>query len=192
MFRDPRPEAADRSVLEGVARRTGDAAFRRDLEDKLDAYKLSRSAVAELCTAIVSVAIGAAVFRQLTFGVMSLGPALAHEAAQRHAIESFPLGSWLGGLWYGVFPATPSPLATVGAMTGLALAFSVLSAFSGVVADPVQRRVGRHRRLLERLVAALGRSLRGGGPGRFAVRDHWIARIIDVVDLLRTAWSKLH
>ena len=87
--------------------------------------------MAELCTAIVSVAIGTAAFRQLTFGVMSLCPALAHEAAQRHAIESFPLGSWLGGLWYGVFPATPSLLATIGAMAGLALAFSVLSAFAG-------------------------------------------------------------
>jgi len=148
--------------------------------------------VADLCTAIVSVAIGAAVFRQLTFGVMSLGPALAHEAAQRHAIETFPLESWLGSLWYGVFPATPSLLATTAAMAGLALAFSVLSAFAGVVADPVQRRLGRHRRLLERLVAALGRRLRGGDPGRFAVRDPWIARHLDVVDLFRTAWSKLH
>ena len=108
VFGDPRTEAADRCVLEELARRTSDAAFRQDVEDKLAAYKLSRSAVAELCTAIVSVAIGAAVFRQLTFGVMSLGPALAHEAAQRHAIASFPLGSWLGGLWYGVFPATPA------------------------------------------------------------------------------------
>ena len=192
VFGDPRTEAADRCVLEELARRTSDTAFRRDLEDKLAAYKLSRSAVAELCTAIVSVAIGAAVFGQLTFGVMSLGPALAHEAAQRHAIESFPLGSWLGGLWYGVFPATPSLLATIGAMAGLVLAFSVLSAFAGVVADPVQRRLGRHRRLLERLVATLGHSLRGGDPGRFAVREHWIARLLDVVDLLRTAWSKLH
>ena len=93
---------------------------------------------------------------------------------------------------YGVFPATPSLLATIGAMAGLALAFSVLSAFAGVVADPVQRRIGRHRRLLERLVAALGHSLHGGDPGRFAVRDHWIARLLDIVDLLRTAWSKLH
>ena len=141
---------------------------------------------------IVSVAIGAAVFRQLTFGVMSLGPALAHEAVQRHAIKSFPLGSWLGGLWYGAFPATPSLLATIGAMAGLALAFSVLLAFASVVADPVQRRLGRHRMLLERLFATLGRSLRGGDPGRFAVCDHWIAELLDVVDLFRTAWSKLH
>ena len=153
---------------------------------------LSQSAVADLCTAIVSVAIGATVFEQLTFGVMSLGPALAHEAAQRHALETFPLESWLGGLWYGVFPATPSLLATIAAMAGLALAFSMLTAFVGVVANPVRRRLGRHRRLLERLVVALGRRLRGGAPGRFAVRDHWTARILDVVDLFRTAWSKLH
>ena len=35
VFRDPRTEAADRGVLEEIARRTGDAAFRRDQEDKL-------------------------------------------------------------------------------------------------------------------------------------------------------------
>ena len=37
--------------------------------------------------------------------------------------------------------------------------------FAGVVADSVQRRIGRHRRLLERLVAALRQSLRGGDTG---------------------------
>ena len=46
---------------------------------------------------------------------------------------------------------------------------SVTRVGTAVVADPVQRRLGRHRRLLERLVAALGRSPRGGDPGRSAV-----------------------
>ena len=99
--------------------------------------------------------------------------------------------SWLGSLWYGVFPVPPSLLATIATMAGLALAFTVLSAFAGVVADSVQRRLRRHRRLLERFVAALGRRLHGGDLGRFAVRDHWIARLLDVVDPFRTAWSKL-
>ena len=72
-----------------------------------------------------------------------------------------------------------------------------------IVADAVDRNLeamrahGRwstttYRRLLERLVAVLGRNLRGDGPGRFAVRDHWLVRLLDAVDLLRTAWSKLH
>ena len=102
VFGDPRTEAADRSVLEELARRTSDAAFRRDLEDKLAAYRLSRSAV--------------------------------------------------GGAVHG------------------------------------DRQRGDRRRGVQ------ATDVRGddGDPGRFAVRDHWIARLLDAVDLLRTAWSKLH
>ena len=85
-----------------------------------------------------------------------------------------------------------TPSRTIGAIAVLALAFSVLSVFAGVVADPVQRHLGRHRRLLGQLVDSLARSLRGGDPGRVAAHDPWIARLLDVVDLLRTAWSKLH
>ena len=43
------------------------------------------------------------------------------DAADHHTIESFPFGSWLGGLRYGMIPATPSLLATMEAMAGLAL-----------------------------------------------------------------------
>lgn len=78
------------------------------------------------------------------------------------------------------------------AVFGLALAFSLLSAFAGIVADPVHRPLGIHRRRLRRLVAAIERNLRGDGPERFVVRDHYIARILDVADLLRVALSKLH
>lgn len=192
VFDDPRIRTASRDVLETLGRRTRDAAFREDLEAKLAVYTGSRSAASELTTAMVSVAVGATAFKQLTPGVVSLGPAIATAAAQQAAIASFPLGAWLGGLWYGVFPVTPSLPATVGVTVGLALAFSVLSAFAGVAADPIQRRLGLHRRRLERLVAAIERSLAGDGPERFVVRDHYVARVLDVADLLRVAWSKLH
>ena len=169
-----------------------DADFRRDLEDKLAVYTGSRSAASELAAATVSVAVGATAFKQLTPGVVSLGPAIATAAAQQAAIASFPLGAGLGSLWYGVFPASPSPLTTIGVTIGLALAFSVLSAFAGVVADPVQRVLGIHRRRLRRLVAAIERTLGGHGPERFEVRDHYVARILDVADILRMALGKLH
>ena len=192
VFGDPRIETAGREVLERVGRRTTDVDFRRDLEDKLAVYTGSRSAASELTTATISIAVGAAAFKQLTPGVVSLGPAIATAAAQQAAIASFPLGAGLGSLWYGVFPATPSPLTTIGVTVGLALAFSVLTAFAGVVADPVQRRLGIHQKRLRRLVAAIERNLRGDGPERFEVRDHYVARILDVADLLRMALSKLH
>ena len=192
VFGDPRIETASRDVFETAGRRMTDADFRRDLEDKLAVYTGSRSAASELATATVSVAVGATAFKQLTPGVVSLGPAIATAAAQQAAIASFPLGAGLGSLWYGVFPASPSPLTTIGVTIGLALAFSVLSAFAGVVADPVQRVLGIHRRRLRRLVAAIERTLAGHGPERFEVRDHYVARILDVADILRMALSKLH
>ncbi len=192
VFGDSRIETASRDVFERAGRRMTDADFRRDLEDKLAVYTGSRSAASELATAAVSVAVGATAFKQLTPGVVSLGPAIATAAAQQAAIASFPLGAGLGSLWYGVFPASPSPLTTIGVTVGLALAFSVLSAFAGVVADPVQRVIGIHRRRLRRLVAAIERTLAGHGPERFEVRDHYVARILDVADILRAALSKFH
>ena len=192
VFGDPRIETASRDVLERAGRRMTDTDFRRDLEDKLAVYTGSRSAASELTTATVSVAVGATAFKQLTPGVVSLGPAVATAAAQQAAIASFPLGAGLGSLWYGVFPATPSLLTTIGVTVGLALAFSVLSAFAGVVADPVQRILGIHQKRLRRLVDAIERNLAGHGPARFEVRDHYVARILDVADWLRMALGKLH
>ena len=192
VFADSRIAAARGEVLARLARGAADAGFRRDLEDKLGVYTGSRSAASELSAGLVSVAVGAAAFKKLTPGVLSLGPLVASAAAQHAAIASFPLGAGLGGLWYGAFPASPGPLATIGVTLALALAFSVLSAFAGIVADPVQRALGMHQRRLGRLVDALERELRGEGPERFEVRDHYVARIIDVADLLRAAWSKFH
>jgi len=192
VFADPRIADARGTVLARLERGAADAEFRRDLEDKLGVYTGSRSAASELTAGLVSVAVGATAFKKLTPGVLSLGPLVASATAQHAAIASFPLGAGLGGLWYGAFPASPGPLATIGITLALALAFSVLSAFAGIVADPVQRALGMHQRRLRRLVDALERDLRGEGPERFLVRDHYVARIIDLADLLRAAWSKFH
>ena len=192
VFSDPRIGDVPRELTDALEGRASDADFRRDLEDKLAVYTGSRSAAAELTTAVISVSVGAAAFNQLTPGVVSLGPAVAAAAAQKAAIASFPLGSWLGGFWYGVFPATPSLPTTIGISVGLALAFSLLAAFAGLVADPLQRRLGIHQRRLRKLVGTIERSLRGDGSERFEVRDHYVARILDVADVLRVALSKLH
>lgn len=189
---NPRIDAASHDVAETLVQRMGDAAFRRDLDDNLAAYIASRSAMTEVFTAITSVAIGVVWFNQLTLGALSLGPAIATEVAQRAAIERFPLGTWLGGLWYDVFPVTASVPSAVASVLAVFLAFSVFAAFAGIVMDPVLRRLGLHRRRLEKLVDVMEPGLRGAGSGRFLVPDHWIGRILDVVDLLRQTWSKLH
>jgi hypothetical protein len=69
-----------------------------------------------------------------------------------------------------------------GGLLGLA---ALLATFSGLLTDPLQQRLGLHRRRLVRLVDALERELLEGEGRSFAVRDHYVARLLDLVDLLR-------
>src|SRR3546814_12365235 len=118
----------------------------------MTAYAATRVAAGDLANALVTAGVGALAFNQVTPGMFTLGPTVAHALAQQAAVASFPLGAGIGGLWYGAMPAT-APVALVGGVTGglMALA-SVLAAFSGVLTDPVQRRLGLHRRRLEKLL----------------------------------------
>ena len=101
----------------------------------------------------------------------------------------------MGSIWYGAFPASVGTATTVTVTGGLVLAFSLLSAFAGVLADPAQRRLSLHQRRLKRLIDAIGHDLesdfKGDGPGRFRVCDHYVARILDLADLLRATWRAL-
>jgi hypothetical protein len=116
---------------------------------------------------------------------------LAAALAQQAAIASFPLGAGLGGLWYGMFPAAPSAGLVAGATGGLVLLTATTAAFAGVVADPVQRAFGLHQRRLHKLIDALERELKGDSDAAFRARDHYIARIFDLIDLARATYRGL-
>ena len=188
VFADPRIETASRIVLEAIGRRSDDPDFRSDLERKLAVYTGSRDAAAEITSAIVGAAVGAIAFKQMTPGVLSLGPAVAGAAAQSAAIAGFPLGATLGGLWYGAFPATAGVATTIAFTGALALVAAPIFAFAGLVADPVQRRLGLHQWRLGRLIDAIERDLKGDGPGCFEVRDDYVMRILDFAEVLRFGW----
>ena len=188
VFADPRIETVSRLVLEAIGRHTNDPEYRRNLERKLADYTRSREAAAEITAAIISAAVGAIAFNQMTPGVMSLGPAAAAAAAQSAAIAGFPLGTTLGGIWYGVFPASAGVATTVAVTGALALAMAPICAFAGVVADPAQRHLGVHQRRLGKLIDAIGSDLNGKGPREFEVRDHYVMRVLDFAEALRLAW----
>ncbi len=74
-------------------------------------------------------------------------------------------------------------------VTGGLIGFgAVVTAFAGILTDPLQRALGMHHRRLHRLIDALGVELRGGRQA-FQVRDHYAARILDLVDLARMAYQ---
>ncbi len=164
------------------------AAFRAWLAGATGTYEGTRVSAADLTTAAVSAGVGALAFKKLTPGMMSLGPAAAHMLVQNAAIAGFPLGSGAGALWYGVFPAAAPAALSIGLTGGMMAAGAVVGAFAGIVTDPVQRALGLHQRRLRRLVDCLERELTGQGESRFAVRDHYVARTLDVIEALGLVW----
>jgi hypothetical protein len=180
---DPRVVAALTPALEALGT-TGDApALRRRLEIAMAEYSRTRAAATEITTALLSLSAGALALRKLTPGAMTLGPTLAAAIVQRAAVMSFPMGGALGSLWYTLFPVAPSAVLVAGLTGGLLAASTVASAFAGVLADPVQRKLGLHQHRLRRMLDALERQMEDPAAPGFAVHDHYVARLLDLFDV---------
>jgi len=161
--------------------------FRAILEKRLKEYALSRNAVSELAGNILSLATGAGVMGKMTPGGISFGSILAASIAQQSAISGFFLGPTLGGIYYGIFPASAS-LGLVVASTSTVLAsLSIFTAFSGIITDPLQARLGIHEKRLNRLIDSLEETLMAQGDRDLKLREKYLARVFDLIDLLKTA-----
>lgn len=163
------------------------AASPAQIRAAISSYTETRNAVAEITTSILVIVAGFTLLHRATPGVVSLAGPVAHLRAQAQSIQDFALGSWLGGVWYGFFPAQFSVTELV--LTGLVLTIiaSVVTTFAGVLADPVQLYTGIHRRRLRRMMARLDR---GNAPPALE-REHIFARIADIGDVLGTLWRSL-
>lgn len=161
--------------------------FRQALEKRLEEYSVSRVAVAEIAGNIIALATGAGMLGKLTPGGISFGTGLAAAIAKHSAITGFFLGPTLGGVYFGIFPATAS-LGLVVASTSTVLAgLAVISAFSGILTDPLQARLGLHAKRLNRLVDSMEDALLDKGDTDLKLREQYLARVFDLIDLFRTA-----
>jgi hypothetical protein len=180
---DDRIVAALAPALEAIGTRGDDPVLRGRLEAAMTEYTRTRAAATEITTALLSLGAGALALKKLTPGALLLGPALAAAVAQRAAVMSFPMGGALGSLWYTRFPVAPSAMLVAGLTGGLLAASTVASAFAGIVADPVQRRLGLHERRLRRMLDALERQMHDPAAPGFVVHDHYVARLLDLFDV---------
>ena len=138
-----------------------------------------RSAVAEILTTSLVILLGWVLFRAATPGVLSLAPLVSGHAAYATAIAEFPLGRGLGRMWYGAFPVELSPWYVTAVAVALVLAASLVTTFAGIFADPVQARLGLHRRRLLRLLARIDRAEEDGTG---IAQEHILARVADLAD----------
>jgi hypothetical protein len=91
-------------------------------------------------------------------------------------------------LWYAAFPAAPSAVLAAGLTGGLVAGVAFAAAFAGIIADPVQRQLGLHQRRLRRLLGALEQQLLDPGAPGFAGHDYYVARLLDLFDLVAAAY----
>lgn len=169
-------------VLEGRTGRDQARVTAERIGAAIEEYTGTRSAIAELTTALVTLTVGAAVFHALTPGMISMAPGVADALTRSAAVAAFPLGETLGGLWYGVFPARTAPWLVAAILAGLVAAGALVTAFAGILADPVQVWLGIHRRRLMRLIDTLEAELAGTGDRPFVAREHYVARALDLWD----------
>jgi hypothetical protein len=154
-----------------VGTRGADPTFRAKLEATLAGYTATRVAASDIATALIALGTGAVALQKVTPGAFAFGPLLATAIAQQAAIASFPLGAAAGGAWYGVFPATASPLLVAGSTAGLIGVAAIASAFAGILSDPVQRWSGLHERRLLALIDSLKRDFLAKDGGGFVAYD---------------------
>jgi Family of unknown function (DUF6635) len=166
--------------------------FRCRLSAAVESYLGSRTAMAEITTGFVAASLGAIAVKQATPGLVTLSSALAGMIAQQTAIAAFPLGASLGALWYGLFPATAGAGLLAATTGGVLLGGALLAAFSGIITDPLQRRLGLHRARLIRLLQRLEADLCGEGSPHRLMRDQYVARLVDIFDLVALAMRVSH
>jgi hypothetical protein len=184
---DPELSARLAEYLRTIRSRAESEEFRATLAARLEEYGKTRQAATELAGSIATLAGGYAAFGQMTPGAVSAGGAAAAAIAQQIAIANFWLGPTLGAWYYTVFPASAS-FGLIAATTGAVMAaVGVLAALSAVVVDPLLARTGFHQKRLERFVDALEPVLAGRAGNDYRVHDHYLARLFDLVDLLRLA-----
>ncbi|WP_133716497.1 DUF6635 family protein [Methylocaldum gracile] len=165
--------------------------FRRKLESNLAEYGKTRIAVTELAGSLVSLATSYAAFNKALPGAFSTGMAAASAIAQHTAVANFWLGPTIGAWYYGLFPASASTGLIIAATGTTMAAVSAIAALSWVVVDPLLAKTGIHERRLNQFIDAIGDELRGKEHRNYRVRDHYVARVFDLLDILRVAAKTL-
>lgn len=180
----PRVQGLLAAAGAAAASRAGDPEFRERLETALAGYTGTRAAAAEITTGLLALGTGAVAFQKATPGALALGPVLAGTLAQSSAVASFPLGATAGGMWYGLFPAQASAGLVASTTVGVMGVAAVATAFAGMISDPVQRATGLHARRLNGLIDSLEAGFRTGDGKAFVAYDLYVARLMDLADIL--------
>jgi hypothetical protein len=174
------------AMLKAIAPHQGEKQFEQKLTDIITEYVGSRAAASDISLSLMTAAAGWATLHKLTPGIASLSGSVASGLAHSAAIKSFWAGTFAGNMYYSVVGVTTPAYLTAGVFASLLIPASAIAAFAGVLADPVQRRLGLHSRRLNQMLDSVELIMLGKSDQKYKVRDHYVARIFDLLD-----WTQL-
>ncbi len=156
----------------------------------IERYAETRRAVADVTTALIVGIAGVVLVDRFTPGSISAGQELAASVSHYAAVHDFFLGPTLGGWFYHFFPPETALWTEIVAIVVVALFMSLVSAFSGLLADPAQAYMGLHQRRLRRWLRTFLRLVGGSAKDDYRPWDPYMARIVDVVDAVKGLSSR--
>ena len=136
---------------------------------------------------IIALSAGASAFGKMTPGSITAGSSMAAFIAHNIAVSNFVFGPTLGAYYYTIFPASASTGLVIASTGAVVVALAALTSFSGVLTDPIQSRLGIHKRRLLKLIDCLEKQLRGVDNSQLKIHDQYYARVFDLLDLLKRA-----
>lgn len=158
------------------------------VRDALLQYQVTRTASADIGNTLSCAILGAFAFKKFTPGGIGIGLVVAALLAEKFATRDFILGETLGEIYYGYFPPQPSLSLLTFSLLAVMACLSVIAAFSGIVTDPVQARLGFHQRRLYKLLDALEKDVVKSTRNSFRPKDQFVARILDAFDVLKSGF----
>lgn len=170
-----------------IAKKSKEPGFRTSLEKNICELTNCRTTASDLAGSVVSIASGATVGNQFTPGALSSGTLFANTIAQKVAISNCFFGKTIGSLWYGLFPTSASLGLLATTIGSFIIGLSIVSAFAGIIIDPIQAKLGIHEKRLKKLIKKTEAELIKGGGSELQFKDIYIKYMFDIVDFFRTA-----
>lgn len=160
--------------------------FMEKLKKKLDEYAATRTGSADFASNVVlligsKIALGAP-----NFGTLGAGTAVSAAVAKSIAVSNFWLGSTIGSYYYAIVPVAVSMRLLIAVTAVIAVVLALVSTFIGIVTDPLQAKLGLHQKRLRQLISAIEDDLHDRGDSKFQLREKYIGRLFDLVDVITT------
>ncbi len=190
ILRDPALNEMLTGYLDQIKQKSNDPNFRKTLERNLQEYATGRVAVSELANSLITLSANLAAFHKAAPGALTSGSALAGIIAEKIAISQFWLGPALGAWYYTIFPATASTGLIVAATGSILAGLALLSTLTGVITDPLQAKLGLHQKRLYKFLDALHAELKDSAKTDYRLKEQYIARVLDIIDLLMAALQR--